>query len=40
VAPSLLAVLVLWGLKVSEPAVLREAADLNKSLPRRGDHKP
>jgi uncharacterized protein (TIRG00374 family) len=28
-APSLLAVLVLWGLKVSEPAVLQEAADLS-----------
>ncbi|MBI4371511.1 MAG: flippase-like domain-containing protein [Elusimicrobia bacterium] len=27
VAPSLLSVLVLWGLKVSEPAVLQEAAD-------------
>jgi len=28
-APALLSVLVLWGLKVSEPAVLREAADLD-----------
>lgn len=32
VAPSLLSVLVLWGLKVSEPAVLREAADLELGL--------
>ena len=39
VAPSLLAVLVLWGLKVSEPAVLREAADLGLNLPRRGDRR-
>ena len=37
VAPSLLAVLVLWGLKVSEPAVLREAADLDLNLPRRSE---
>lgn len=35
VAPSLLSVLVLWGLKVSEPAVLREAADLGRGLQRR-----
>ena len=39
VAPSLLAVLVLWGLKVSEPAVLREAADLDLNLPRHGEHR-
>lgn len=31
--PSLLSVLVLWGLKVSEPAVLSEAAALAKELP-------
>ena len=35
VAPALLSVLVLWGLKVSEPAVLREAADLDLGLPHR-----
>lgn len=29
VAPALLSILVLWGLKVSEPAVLREAASLD-----------
>lgn len=32
VAPSLLSVLVMWGLKVSEPAVLQEAADLELGL--------
>ena len=32
--PSLLSVLVLWGLKVSEPAVLTDAAALGKDLPR------
>ncbi|UPT75240.1 MAG: flippase-like domain-containing protein [Elusimicrobiota bacterium] len=32
IAPSLLSVLVLWGLKVSEPAVLREAAALDRDL--------
>jgi uncharacterized membrane protein YbhN (UPF0104 family) len=37
VAPSLLAVLVLWGLKVSEPAVLHQAASLGLTLPRRGE---
>lgn len=31
-APSLLSVLVLWGLKVSEPAVLAEAAALDRDL--------
>lgn len=36
IVPSLLSVLVLWGLKVSEPAVLKEAADLDLRLPRRG----
>ena len=36
VFPSLLSVLVLWGLKVSEPAVLREAADLDLGLHKRG----
>ena len=35
VAPALLSVLVLWGLKVSEPAVLREAAGLDLELTRR-----
>jgi uncharacterized protein (TIRG00374 family) len=35
VVPSLLSVLVLWGLKVSEPAVLRDAADLGRGLKRR-----
>lgn len=35
VAPSALSVLVLWGLKVSEPQVLQEAADLDLGLPRR-----
>jgi uncharacterized protein (TIRG00374 family) len=35
VIPSLLSVLVLWGLKVSEPAVLQEAADLGAGLDRR-----
>ncbi len=35
VAPSLLSVLVLWGLKVSEPAVLQDAAHLIRS--RRSD---
>ncbi|NNN06451.1 MAG: flippase-like domain-containing protein [Elusimicrobia bacterium] len=40
VVPSLLSVLVLWGLKVSEPAVLREAADLGRDLKNRAaDHK-
>ncbi len=40
VAPSLLAVLVLWGLKVSEPAVLQQAADLGRDLrDHSGDHK-
>jgi len=34
VIPSLLSVLVLWGLKVSEPAVMAEAAALAKELPR------
>lgn len=33
--PSLLSVLVLWGLKVSEPAVLEEAADIDRGLSRR-----
>ncbi len=37
VAPSLLSVLVLWGLKVSEPAVLQDAAGVDLRLPRRGD---
>jgi uncharacterized protein (TIRG00374 family) len=37
VAPSLLAVLVLWGLKVSEPAVMEQAADVERGLSRRGD---
>ncbi|MEK7389599.1 MAG: hypothetical protein AAB036_07870, partial [Elusimicrobiota bacterium] len=31
--PSLLSVFVLWGLKVSEPAVLSQAAALGKELP-------
>jgi len=35
IVPSLLSVLVLWGLKVSEPSVLREAAALAKELPRK-----
>lgn len=35
VAPSLLSVLVLWGLKVSEPTVLTEAAALARELPRK-----
>jgi len=35
VAPALLSVLVLWGLKVSEPAVMREAADLDLELTHR-----
>ena len=35
VAPALLSVLVLWGLKVSEPAVLQEAADLDLEFTRR-----
>ncbi|MDD5304628.1 MAG: flippase-like domain-containing protein [Elusimicrobia bacterium] len=35
IVPSLLSVLVLWGLKVSEPSVLREAADFAKGLPRK-----
>ncbi len=39
VVPSLLSVLVLWGLKVSEPAVLREAADLSRDLRDHRDHK-
>jgi uncharacterized protein (TIRG00374 family) len=37
VAPSLLSILVLWGLKVSEPAVLREAADLGRDLQDRAE---
>jgi len=37
VAPSLLSVLVLWGLKVSEPAVLQEAADLGRDLQSRAE---
>lgn len=35
IAPSLLSVLVLWGLKVSEPTVLTEAAALARELPRK-----
>lgn len=35
VAPSLLSVFVLWGLKLSEPAVLKEVAALAKQLPVR-----
>ncbi|MDE2490975.1 MAG: flippase-like domain-containing protein [Elusimicrobia bacterium] len=35
IVPSLLSVLVFWGLKVSEPAVLQEAADLDLGLSRR-----
>ncbi len=35
VIPSLLSVLVLWGLKVSEPEVLRDAADMDRGLSRR-----
>ncbi|MFI5346100.1 MAG: YbhN family protein [Elusimicrobiota bacterium] len=35
IVPGLLSVLVLWGLKVSEPAVLEDAADLDLGLPRR-----
>jgi len=33
--PSLLSLVVLWGLKVSEPTVLAEAAALAKDLPKR-----
>lgn len=33
--PSLLSVLVLWGLKVSEPSVLSEAAALAKDFPKK-----
>lgn len=33
--PALLSVLVLWGLKMSEPAVLRDAAELERDLPRK-----
>ncbi|HEX4047545.1 MAG TPA: flippase-like domain-containing protein [Elusimicrobiota bacterium] len=39
VAPSLLAVLVLWGLKVSEPAVLSDAANLDLGLSPRADRR-
>ena len=34
IVPAVLSVLVLWGLKVSEPSVLREAAALDKELPK------
>ncbi len=37
VAPSLLSILVLWGLKVSEPAVLEEAAGVDRDLDRQRD---
>lgn len=35
VAPALLSILVLWGLKVSEPSVLLEAADLEQGIRHR-----
>jgi uncharacterized protein (TIRG00374 family) len=35
IVPSLLSILVLWGLKVSEPTVLSEAAALAKGFPRK-----
>jgi uncharacterized protein (TIRG00374 family) len=35
IVPSLLSILVLWGLKVSEPSVLAEAAALARELPRK-----